>query len=399
MWCMLVLLSTAACKKLVLYKFNHNYGNLVHDWSLNNLHAENSHVGSQSAVNTPYGLYLSGVQLKLPPNSHTSSKQLSASESFHISLFVRLLPSLGNGNGEVMSFLDPNLQGLQLRQLGGQTTSFELVYQAGGAPNPRQFFKDYEAEKWYLFSIDVFSLNAQSTEITLCINGAKAFAYKETGLLKKDWEHAYLNGGNTRAIYYRFEFDDTYYSYPCAMGSYVIVSKQLGGYVYPDKRTSFYEVSSFNYDIEGKPCSECGNYGCIKAPSTCMSPLCPPWPYDDSRCNYCYPHSNSNKSGTGCECIPGYYRSQAHPLVCLPCEEARVSSVAAKAQCSSCYSHSYNSKHTCECSYGFTATTMTPTELICSHSPRELSEVDEAGTTTGCFQSSRSLNICYCGSG
>jgi hypothetical protein len=124
------------------YSFWYNYDVQVYDWLGNGFHGQKPARGTSSAVNTPYGLYLNGQTVGLPPNTQSTSDGMEANDSFNLRLIMRYLPGgTGSTQRELIS-LRSNKSGtrLQLRQQSASASSsptFELEYSMGKTSSTR----------------------------------------------------------------------------------------------------------------------------------------------------------------------------------------------------------------------------------------------------------------------
>jgi hypothetical protein len=83
--------------QVISYDFTYNYDVKVTDSSAFQCHGEKPSIGSSTAVNTPYGLYLNGGIVKLPQNTQNGAacNSLTLSYSyFSVTMFVRYLAGI-----------------------------------------------------------------------------------------------------------------------------------------------------------------------------------------------------------------------------------------------------------------------------------------------------------------
>lgn len=114
------------------YKFTSNYYDKVLDQDSRGQHAEKPIPGTASAVNTPYGLYLDGAVVKLPPNSYVNERSalLNSYTTFTHSVFVRYLHgAVGNVPREILTLSSTLRTVFQLRQRLATENENQLVFE------------------------------------------------------------------------------------------------------------------------------------------------------------------------------------------------------------------------------------------------------------------------------
>jgi hypothetical protein len=132
-------LHLASCSTKILYDFATNYNTQIDDSSGNSNHGQKVAIGSATTVNTPYGLYLKGSTVDLPPNSYAgsgTSNVLNSSDDFSMAVFLRFIKGkVGVNPRPIITLKSGGTTRLQL----GETTSksvdppvFELTANFGG---------------------------------------------------------------------------------------------------------------------------------------------------------------------------------------------------------------------------------------------------------------------------
>jgi hypothetical protein len=106
--------------RVVFYEFKYNYDVKVTDSTAYQCHGEKPAIGSPTAVNTPYGLYLDGGIVKLPPNTQNAAScndLLTYYNYYSITMFVRYLPgTAGTYPRELFTIARGSSIRMQLRQ-------------------------------------------------------------------------------------------------------------------------------------------------------------------------------------------------------------------------------------------------------------------------------------------
>lgn len=326
-----IIATSAWLYRIIEYKFKYNYNVVVTDTFSNSYHGVKPAIGTASAVNTPYGLYLDGETVYLPPNSSSGSGNSNVFNIYNtatLNLFIRYLPGkTGSFERELFTLknTDLGITRLQLRQKAASESDspvFELESNTGTSAT--QTSGQYEIckvylDKWFLFTIS-YKKNSYptSTDLLFCINGDHVATQTFVGeTFPRDFNSNYLNGANTRAIYYSFNF---YYGDISECGTsfnYVSLFDNTGScaYVCPSG-SSVCEVNSYNYDTNCESCDGlCGNFGCVKKGLECYTATCPPSYLTNSNCNSCY--ANSYVKNGVCACKYGYEETSANPLTCV----------------------------------------------------------------------------------
>jgi hypothetical protein len=373
---MVVLLSVLLCCQLVFgatkirYDFSHNYNTQVDDLTGSLNHGEKPAIGSTTAVNTPYGLYLDGTTVKLPVNTYrATSTDMNFDNDIAMSLFVRYLPgATGTFPRELITFKNAGgVPRLQLRQQSATETAaptFELSVDFGSGVTTITT-GPYALSKWYFFVITLHGHSVTNdSDLDMCVNGGSTLTVHNTHDSTMDFTDNYLNGSNTKAIYYAYRFDDVdtnclgFSSEFDTGGSYVLYE---GGGVPCN-------TDSYTYDASCVDCTAlCGVYGCVKLSiSLCYNTSCPPGTVNTANCLFCYTNSEKKTSGANsCSCMTGYTQTDTNPLVCTsPCSTVAV--VYAANNCPSCYANSYNDAVglTCTCNAGYFNSS--PSSVVCT---------------------------------
>jgi hypothetical protein len=368
------------------YRLWYNYNVQVYDWQGNHYHGQKPMQGSITAVNTPYGLYLSGQTVVLPPNSQSSSTFMRDLTNFRVQVFMRLLPGVaGTVPREIISLKDGSNTQLQLRQQSASEASsptFELEYRVGGTTYTDTVTGSYALSKpylgkWYIFQI-IVKQNGSYSDVKLCINAAETISTTKTGHFNYDWTSNYLGGVNTRGIYYRFIYDGDTEGSDCSSDVYTTVYDSSCSYVCPNSYTLICDTDAFTFDYECKDCStSCGNYGCMQhSPVSCWTDSCPPSDQTDQACEDCYPRSRENSNWEtmqpmSCSCDDKHYYRNYYPPSCYrkyksACLDERVETVASyHYQCPYCFDHSTNNLSTCQCKSEYAEQSRTETTLEC----------------------------------
>jgi hypothetical protein len=318
------------------YSFWYNYDVQVYDWLENGFHGQKPARGSSSAVNTPYGLYLNGQTVMLPPNTQSSSTVMKNNDDFTLRLIMRYLPGVtGTTQREIIS-LSNNASGtrLELRQQIASPNSspiFELEYQIGKTLTTRATSANYALSKtylgkWYYFQINAGKSGKTNTEIELCVNESQQVHYTEAGTFDYDWSKNTLGGSSTKGIYYWFMYTSEASTFGCGSSDYFVTTASGSpcSYVCPSDDYHICNTDGVTFDYDCNNCASlCGNYGCIQNnPETCWTASCPPNAMTDAGCTGCYAHSLDNSSDEAshaqeCKCASNYYRSAKYPLTCL----------------------------------------------------------------------------------
>jgi hypothetical protein len=362
------------------YRFNYNYDTQVYDWEGNGFHGVKTAIGTSSAINTSYGLYLNGDTVKLPPNSASSSTTLKDNPSFKMRVFVRLLQGVpGTTTREIITFKSSSNTRLQLRQQSASETSsptFEVVFMIGVQTYTEVVSGSYalskaNADKWYYFKLSLEDMGS-STLISVCVNNTGSISVSKDGHASYDWTDNYLGGFNTRGIYYRFIYtpastgactsSNEYFS-PTALGN-------ACSYVCPSSTLRLCDVDSYTYDTDCNDCStSCGNYGCLEnSPLTCATSSCPAWPLTNSACKTCNlgtPMCSTEPVDSQCSCGDSLYTTSSS--IYSACSGIAVTTIAAANRCASCYANSSLSSESpgnCVCNAG-TAEIRSTTSLEC----------------------------------
>lgn len=348
------------------YRFEYNFDTEVFDFLNNNLHGTKPARGTNNAVNTSYGLYLNGQTVQFPCSEVIKHNQ------FGLRLFVRYLQGFsGNISRELITLLNGNDQGLQFRQQSATETSnpkFELIHNLKAffetsiqANGPYLLSKLY-ADMWYYFRIEAKKSKGQTTTYVLCINSVEVANIQVKKELGYDWSKCYLNGAKTTAIYYRFHYEDTFWTASCNTSSYPLsVNGTPCDYVCPSSTSRLCDVNSYNYDYDCRICTF-GAYGCVTqgSPEIDWTDSCPPWPYTTTNCNNCY--SGSIKDTNDYNCICPVYKESLYPLICssnlytatLPfvCSTLLTNSATA-GDCELCFNNAYTLSPLCKCNPGY----------------------------------------------
>lgn len=324
---LLVLLPTfvLSVDEIVEYKFYRNYNTIVNDSSGSNDGVKPA-PGTASAVNTPYGLYLDGQTVVMPPNSEEgsgSSNVFNSENDNTFNIFVRYLPgATGTFTREILTLKSSSQTRVQLRQKSASESAapvFELLTttttnSADIVQSTSYALSKVYSDKWYFFTV-YYNRDDSSVEICLCINSIQISKTTYNSALPKDSNNNYLNGANTKAIYYSFTLYDNNIGCGFEFDSQTIFD--ISGscnYVCPHSST-ICDVDSYNFDTTCVSCdSQCGNYGCVKYTEVCYNDNCPVAYYSDTNCNNCY--ANSEKSSSSCACKTEYTASSTNPLTC-----------------------------------------------------------------------------------
>jgi hypothetical protein len=367
---MVVLLSVLLCCQLVLglgverirYNFSNNYDTMVDDLSGNSNHGEKPAIGTATAVNTPYGLYLDGTTVKLPVNTYRETNaHMVINDDISMSLFVRFIPGApGTFPRELITFKNGGgVTRVQLRQQSAKETAaptFELSANFGSVST--QTTGPYALSKWYFFAI-----SNRNFDLDMCVNGGSMLRVTSSNQSTMDFTDNYLNGSNTKAIYWSYNFIDD--NSDCSAfdskfdtgGSYVLYQ---GGGVPCD-------TDSYTYDASCADCTTlCGVYNCVNLPtSLCYTTSCPLVTFNDANCLSCYPHSQKTSGANSCSCTAGFTQTGTNPLVCASTCSTVAADYAAN-NCPSCYTNSYNDAGagTCTCNAGYFNSS--PTSVVCS---------------------------------
>jgi hypothetical protein len=371
--CALLVQSTTKIK----YLFTYNYDTQVEDLSGNGNHGEKPASGTSTAVNTPYGLYLDDQSVKLPPNSYAGAgvnNVIALSQDFSISMFLRYLEGpTGLFDRDLLSLERPGLgvpfhylSIFQTFDISNGPPSFTLLANFGLIPSSLtsstfSLSKAY-LDKWYFFVVSVDS-STFTSNVQMCINGGTTLAMTHLSANSQDFSVNRLNGGDTKTIYYSFQFEDT--AQPC---SFFDGEFDLGScsYVCFEGGESPFDVDTYKYDATGTDCgASCGNYGCVNSsPLECYTSTCPPVTYNDASCSSCYANSVKTPSSDSCSCKGGYTQIATHPLTC-DCSTS-VSTAYSNAICSNCFPHSIQdtTAGTCSCDSGYFNSAST--SVVCS---------------------------------
>jgi hypothetical protein len=328
MW--IIALFGACLGAFIDYRFYYNYDIQVYDWSGNNNHGVKPARGTSSAVNTPYGLYLDGLTVALPPNSQSSSTQMQ-SRDLRFKLLYRYLPGVqGTVPREILSLKNGSNIRLQLRQQSASEASsptFELEYRVGGTTfietsNASYSLSKANTGKWYFIRIQINSAES-TTNLELCINGIVSLSASKSGSFDNDWSTNYLGGVNTRAILYFLQIYSSLSSAYCSSTGYQSANGSPCSYMCPSVDYLSPDTDGVTLDYEGDDCaSSCHNYGCVQdSPLTCWTDSCPPTARTDAACEACYPNTRDNSSDKAehapeCKCNAGAYRALQYPLTC-----------------------------------------------------------------------------------
>jgi hypothetical protein len=370
--CALLVQSTTKIK----YLFTYNYDTQVQDLSGNGNHGEKPASGTSGAVNTPYGLYLDKQSVQLPPNSYAGTglnNVIASSQDFSCSVFLRYLAGTGLLYSELLSFESPGfpfplhyLSIVQPLDLLNYLPSFRLLANFVLTPSyltssdPFTLSKAY-LDKWYFFVVSVDS-STFTSDVQMCINGGTARTMTHFSN-SQDFTNNRLNGSNTKAIYYSFQFEDT--AQPC---NFFDGEFDLGScsYVCFEGGAAPFDVDKYKYDANGSDCgANCGDYGCVNsAPLECYTSTCPPVTYSDANCSSCYANSLKTPGSHSCLCKGEYTQTAAYPLTC-DCPTS-VSTVYSNAICSNCFLHSIEdtTAGTCSCDSGYFNSAST--SVVCS---------------------------------
>jgi hypothetical protein len=350
------------------YQFTNNYQTQVTPTS-GTCYASKQSSGSSDTVVTPYGLYLSGTEVKLSSNEFSTCPLPAATVKYAFTVFVRYLPGIaGTAPREILTLRngsDVRFQITQASQAETDSPNWELKYIESGVPSVIASTQSYALSKpytgkWYFFMFKVTPVDGNSL-LSFCINGI------QTGLgtpsTTNDWNDNYLNGPMTRAIYYRLNYKyNTNFVCNTMTGYSLTLSGSPCSYVCPSSSLKLCEADTYSYDFDCDDCGgACGSYGCEQdAPLKCYSADCTPLltgstTTKDQRCKTCYSHSYFNTTTTSCACDTKYFKRADHGLACIgkcqvDCNGASVTEVGALSQCSTCYDFAKNSGPNCVCS-------------------------------------------------
>jgi hypothetical protein len=314
---------------LIDYRLNNNSDGKVIDLSGNNNHGQIPARGTASAVITPYGLYLDGELIKLPPNGYTESS-LIFYPPFSMSCLVRLLSEASSSvPREIISFKLGSSTRLQLRQISQEESGslyLELVYVLDGLPYTSTLipFEPSKAnlENWFYFVISVVDYNEYAdyhTSVTLSVNGVSMFSDIRNGDISGNFDDNSLNGPTTKAIYYSFRYSDEEALCSGYVGDFSLTDAQglSCAYACTGDKQRLCSSDTFTSDFECDVCpSTCGNYGCMQdSPLACWSADCPPASVTSSSCRQCY--ANAKSSDGKCVCEAKFVQVSEHPLTCV----------------------------------------------------------------------------------
>jgi hypothetical protein len=317
------------------YRLWYNYDVEVYDWNGNGAHGQKPAIGTGTAVNTPYGLYLSGKTVVLPPNSESSSKVMQDYKNFSVRLIMRYVPGVsGSVPREIISLQKGSNIRLQLRQQSanvGSSPTFELEYRVGGTTYTTPVSGSYALSKWYYFQISVNRhIDLLTTDIDLCVNDSVKLSVSRGMFLDYDWDTNTLGGSGTKGIYYWFYYDHQMADYcngsSSGSTSHFVTSASGSpcSYVCPSSDYHICNTDGVTLDYDCSNCStSCGNYGCVQnSPLTCWTKSCPPSGRNNADCSGCYAHSWDNHASSEahapeCKCASNYYMSAQYPLTCL----------------------------------------------------------------------------------
>jgi hypothetical protein len=258
-----------------------------------------------------------------------------------------------------MSFSDSTgknkLKLLQVPALETSPPVFELIVKFSGPATSIQSsaynLSKLYVDQWYFFVVSIDS-HSPTTDATLCINGGTALTATHNSPNTQDFLSNVLSGGNTRAIHYSFQFEDT--ALPC---SFFDDGFGLGScsYVCFEGGATPMNIDTYQSDTIGTDCgASCGNYGCVNSsPLECYTSTCPPAAYDDASCSSCYADSVKTTGADSCSCRSGYTQTAAHPLTCV-CPSSGSAAYSSNI-CSSCFPHSIQdtTAGTCSCDSGY----------------------------------------------
>jgi hypothetical protein len=356
-------LHLTSCSK-ILYDFTINYNTQVNDSSGNSNHGLKTAIGSATSVNTPYGLYLQGDEVGLPPNTYAGSgisNVVNSSDDFSMSVFVRFLQGKNGKHARpIVTFKSGKTTRLQLQQPAALNTAapvFELTVDLGGTvttlTSATYTLSKLYADQWYFFVISVDS-QIGSSLVSMCINGGAAQSATHNQVNPKDFSANTLNEASTYATYYSFQFEDT-----ANVCSFFGNRFDLGGsctYVCYEGGGVPCNVNTIQFDTTCTSCgASCGNYGCVQAsPLICYDSSCPPATYTDANCNACYANSGKTVGVDSCSCLNLYTQTVANPLTCVS-SCTTVATVYTANLCPTCYTDSYNDagNGTCTCNTGY----------------------------------------------
>lgn len=362
------------------YKFYFNYNDQVYDWSTREQTGEKPVSGSTTAVNTPFGLYLEGTTVRLPPNAFFTSGTtdiINTYSSFSHGLFVKILPGLpGNVPREILTLASSSGLRFQMRQAqdleSASQVTFELETNFGtSATFTSSSYSQSKphTDKWFYLSAQTFyNSSIDQSRSKICINQGSAFSANQAGQFPKDTVNNYLNGANTRAIYYDYEYvniapactvgDSSKFTTVAAVGSCSYICFADGSIPC--------DADSYSYDEDCESCgSSCAEFGCVVNGAECYTPTCPPWDYTSSTCESCYPNSEKG-TGFSCVCKAGYTTTSLHPLTCYDPACDSLATAAAANKCSACFSNSQTSGSTCVCLLNYFAASASASQLTCT---------------------------------
>jgi hypothetical protein len=361
---MMALLGILLCYQLVFgatnirYDFSHNYDTQVDDLTASLNHGEKPAIGTATAVNTPYGLYLDGTTVKLPMNTYrTTNADIISRDDIAMSLFVRYLPgATGTFPRELITFKSSGGETrLQLRQQSANQSAapkFELSVDFGSGATTITT-GPLILSKWFFFAIRLESHSSDNdSDLYMCVNGGSTLTVHNNHKSTQDFTDNYLNGSNTKAIYYAYRFDDT--DTDCSGFSSEFHTG--GSYVLYEGRGVPCDTDSYTYDASCADCTTlCGVYGCVNLSiSLCYNTSCPPGTVNDAFCLSCYANSQKTYGDNSCSCTTDYTQTDTNPLVCTSTCSTVAADYAAN-NCPSCYANSYNDvgAGTCTCDAGY----------------------------------------------
>jgi hypothetical protein len=197
----LTLLLLASAQLKIRYAFNKIYDTKVIDLSHNSNHAEKDAPGGSKMINTPSGLYLSRIPLRLPPNVYSAS--FPATSTCTSSVFVRFFKSSASS---YRNFI--NLVNVRIRDHSADTQIDPRKYSTYAVLTSGQIniltAAEYPNEVWVFLAASVEYDGVTST-LKLYVNDAQVGVAAGTGQLVPNGS-PYLNGSDTECIYYEFRY-------------------------------------------------------------------------------------------------------------------------------------------------------------------------------------------------
>jgi hypothetical protein len=197
-----ILLLLASAQLKIRYAFNKIYDTQIIDLSHNGNHAVKDAPGGSKMINTPSGLYLSRIQLTLPPNIYSAS--FPAASTCTSSVFVRFFKSNATFPRNFI-----NLLNVRIRDDSTGTQVDPRKYSAYAVLTSGQLkiitAAEYPNEVWVFLAASVEYDGVTST-FKLYVNNAQVGVATGPGQLVPN-ANPYLNGSDTECIYYEFRYD------------------------------------------------------------------------------------------------------------------------------------------------------------------------------------------------